>query len=306
MAVAGNLVWMDENINGIQETGEARMSGVMVEAFDANTHQKLAESTTDIDGAYMLDYLEKRDIYIKFTPPAGYSATIAGVTDDAMDSDVDHSYGLNTTRMFSMEPSMVNENIDMGLSFGVLPVDWLDVNARRVNDKHIVSWSTAREVNLSHYHVERRLENETEFSTIPGKVDANENSNRVNHYELPDFDVDKPGIYVYKVKQIDLDGKFTYSKLVKVNHSGETILDMYPNPAKAETNIEVTLSEDSEVKIELYDAASKLIRTIQQTNVQSAGISIYNVNLEDVQAGVYNVIITVNGKSTQKKLIRIE
>ncbi|MBK9735415.1 MAG: T9SS type A sorting domain-containing protein [Saprospiraceae bacterium] len=86
----------------------------------------------------------------------------------------------------------------------------------------------------------------------------------------------------------------------------ETIVDMYPNPAKSETTIEVVLPVDGEVRIELFDAASKLIKVIRKVSTQQSGNTLYNVNLEDVAAGVYNVTITIDGIATQKKLIRIE
>jgi hypothetical protein len=93
---------------------------------------------------------------------------------------------------------------------------------------------------------------------------------------------------------------------VKINDIRDNAIDMYPNPAKSETNIEVVLSNDSDVKIELLDASSKLVKVIKTSDVQVAGNSIYNVNLETIPAGVYNVLITIDGVTTQKKLIRIE
>jgi hypothetical protein len=111
---------------------------------------------------------------------------------------------------------MVNENIDMGIAFGVLPVDWLDISAKRVSNTHVISWSTAREVNVSHYEVERKLDSDTDFKVIPGQIKANGNTAQISDYSHVDNDVDKPGIYVYRVKQVDYDGLFTYSKLVKI------------------------------------------------------------------------------------------
>ncbi|MBP6238077.1 MAG: DUF11 domain-containing protein [Saprospiraceae bacterium] len=306
MATVGNLVWRDDNLNGMQDANEPKVEGVKVEAVEVATGKVVGFDYTDATGEYMLDYLEKQQYYLKFTPPAGFGATIARAASDNMDSDVDHSFGPNTTRSFAMEPSMVNENIDMGLAFGVLPVDWLDVNAKRVNNTHVISWSTAREVNVSHYLVERRLDTEKDFVPIPGKVIANGNTSQISQYTLTDTEVGRPGTYVYRVKQVDFDGQFTYSRWVKLSHSGEQSIDMYPNPARNETNIQVVLSNDSEVKIELLDASSKLVKLVKATSVQSAGDELYHLNLEDVAAGVYNVVITIDGVTSQRKLIRIQ
>ena len=306
MALVGNLVWRDDNLNGIQEASEARVEGVKVEAVDISTGKVAATSYTDASGVYMLDYLEKQQYYFKFTPPTGFGATMPRATMDNMDSDVDHSFGPNTTRAISMEPSMVNENIDFGIAFGILPVDWLDVNARRVNNVHLVTWSTSREVNVSHYEVERKFESDKEFATVPGRVDSKGNTNLISNYSLTDFDVEKSGVYIYRVKQIDLDGQYTYSRLVKVNYNGDTSIDIYPNPAKNETNIQLVLTQDSEVKIELLDATSKLVKVLRKQSVEKAGDMIHNVDLQDIVPGVYNVLITIDEVTVQRKLIRIE
>jgi len=305
MATAGNLVWRDDNLNGVQDAGEPKVEGVKVEAVEISTGKVAGIDYTDEKGEYMLDYLEKQQYYLKFTPPAGYGATLPRAAADHMDSDVDHSFGPNTTRAFSMEPSMVNENIDMGLAFGVLPVDWLEVNAKRVSKAHLITWSTAREVNVSHYIVERRLETQKEFEAIPGIVKANGNTNEISHYEHSDNDAERSGVYVYRVKQVDFDGQYTYSKWVKLIHGAEQSIEMYPNPARNETNIQVVLSNDSEVKIELLDGASKLVKMVRASSIQFAGDETYLLNLHDVAAGVYNVVITIDGVTTQRKLIRI-
>ncbi len=305
-AMAGQLVWVDVNSNGIQDADEPRVEGVMVQAVELATGAVVNTTYTDADGIYELDGLEKQTYFLRFQPPAGMYPTVARAGADNVDSDVDGSNGPNTTRAIAFEPAMVNYNIDMGVSFAPLPVDWLGINAKRVNETHLVTWSVASEMNVSHYVVERRMSTDREFTQIPGEVKAQGNATRTTHYDLVDEDVSKSGVYVYRVKQYDYDGKFTYSPLAKVSHNGENSIDMYPNPARNETTVQVTLSEDAEVKIEMYDAASRLVKVIQTGSLQIAGDMIYKAELEDVPAGVYNVLITIDGVVTQKKLIRIE
>lgn len=59
MGVTGNLVWFDENQNGIQDLSESVAEGVDVTAFDVQTGIALRTTTTDQNGLYELDYLEK-------------------------------------------------------------------------------------------------------------------------------------------------------------------------------------------------------------------------------------------------------
>src|SRR5690606_31251285 len=63
-AIAGNLVWLDENLNGIQDSDELRIAGALVQAMDANSHEMLVETQTEADGSYELGYIEKRNIYL--------------------------------------------------------------------------------------------------------------------------------------------------------------------------------------------------------------------------------------------------
>ncbi len=77
MALAGNLVWLDVNQNGIQDSTEPKMAGVTVKAYDAATHEMIKQTQTDINGEYMIDYLQKKEVYLKFNVPAQYSATIS-------------------------------------------------------------------------------------------------------------------------------------------------------------------------------------------------------------------------------------
>ncbi|MBK9581455.1 MAG: hypothetical protein IPO48_05955 [Saprospiraceae bacterium] len=124
-ATAGNLVWVDSNANGVQESAESRMADVIVQAISVETGAVTSQAVTDAEGTYLLEGLEKQAYYLKFTPPAGYYATVARATTDDKDSDVDHSFGSNTTRAFDMQPANAYENIDMGLAFSPLPVNWL-------------------------------------------------------------------------------------------------------------------------------------------------------------------------------------
>ncbi|MBK9256234.1 MAG: carboxypeptidase regulatory-like domain-containing protein [Saprospiraceae bacterium] len=305
-AKAGNLVWRDENMNGIQEAGEPKVAGIVVQAYDAETHQMIAQAITDSDGAYEIDYLMKKDIYMKFGIPSGYSATYPQATADHMDSDVDHSYGPNTTRRIAMIPGVHNQNIDLGITYGLLPVDWMDVSAKSVNDAHLVSWSTAREVNVSHYIIERRIGDSGDFLEVGEWVTGKGNSNSVNFYEQKLRGIEKSGVYYYRIRQIDIDGKYSYSKIVTVLNDGDTNIRLYPVPATTESTLELTLTRESDLKVELFDASSKLIQLISKTHRADAGEHVFRLNLEDLSGGVYTIVITIEDQVLNRKLIKID
>jgi len=111
-----------------------------------------------------------------------------------LDSDVDHTYGENTTGMYSMDPDYFEDQIDMGLAMGVLPVTWLDVNVTREGRSHLVSWEVADQHNVESYVIQRMLEGEQVFTTLEntrqGAVDT-----EAATYQAKDLNIETEGIY---------------------------------------------------------------------------------------------------------------
>ncbi|HMR89636.1 MAG TPA: SdrD B-like domain-containing protein, partial [Saprospiraceae bacterium] len=305
-ATAGSIVWIDANNNGAREEEEERVEGVKVEAVQVNTGEIVRTAYTDTDGVYMIDGLEKQDYFIRFAPPIGYGLTTPRASLEDIDSDVDGSNGPNTTRTISMQPAQEYKFIDMGLVFGVLPLSWLDVSISKVDQGHNLVWRTTNEVNVSHFEVERMLPKGIGFEKIGSNVPSKGVGASVQSYNLVDSDLEVTGRYIYRVKQVDNDGRFTYSKLVSIEHKGEERVSLYPNPAITHTNIEVLVSEDSEVKIELYDATSKLVQVIEKAHIQNSGLSNYKLDLTNILNGTYNVKVIIDGRVIQKKLIVLE
>ena len=92
-ASLGDKVWEDTNANGIQDNGEAGVSGVTVKLFDC-TGNLISIKTTDTNGNYLFGNLVPADYYVEFTLPAGYTFTTKDSgSDDAKDSDADQTTG---------------------------------------------------------------------------------------------------------------------------------------------------------------------------------------------------------------------
>ena len=300
MAVAGNLVWRDDNINGKQDVGEPKVKGVKVEAIEVSNGAIAASSVTDNDGSYSLDYLESNRYYLRFTVPSGYSATVPAATEDALDSDVNHSFGLNTTRAYDFESGMTNNNIDLGIAFGVLPVNWLEVTAKNSGGKNTILWTVSGEVNVSHYVIERRAEGDIEFVGLPENVKALLSRNREVQYLYTDTDIQSGIKYYYRIKQYDFDGKYSHSKIVYAQSNRDLSVSMYPNPASDFAQLEIN-GDIENSQAELLDAEAKLVRKI----IVTGNTTIIDVN--DLIKGVYTVRVKFgNSVITDSKLIVIK
>ena len=305
MATAGNLVWMDDNNNGIQDPNEPKVSGVLVQAYDAITNQMVGEATTNAVGVYEIDYLDKREVYLKFTPPTGYSPTINAAGDDSMDSDVDHSYGLNTTRKFSLQPGLQLDNIDLGISQGVLPVDWNSISAHREETNNTIKWSTSTEINVDYFQLERRLETESEFYPLTGEKIGSKNK-LVNHYEAYDYDLTNVENYYYRVKQVDYDGTFSYSDEVFVYRpNSRGYIHAYPNPFISHLDIDYVADIGERAFIDVYNRDGMLIKSLIAESGHN-GLNTYRIEMQELPNGIYTISVKIGNLIERMKFVKVE
>ncbi|MBD2700531.1 DUF11 domain-containing protein [Spirosoma sp. BT702] len=133
-ATLGNLVFADNNSNGIQDAGDIPISGVTVTLISNGT--VVATTTTNLSGEYSFTGLTPGVPYsVSFTAPTGYTATAmqAGGT-DATDSDANPITGL--TRSVTLAPGQTNNDIDAGYTPPTSPIAvatlgdyvWVDLN----------------------------------------------------------------------------------------------------------------------------------------------------------------------------------
>jgi len=148
-----------------------------------------------------------------------------------------------------------------------LPVTWLHFRGKTVAKNNLLDWATANEQNTKHYEMERSL-NGTSYNRI-GIVNAAGNSNQTNTYQYTDFGIDRLNseYMFYRLKQIDIDGKFQYSNVVRLRyndkHTANTIV--YPNPTPGRVTILVGDNALVGTMAVLYDINGRLLENIKIT-----------------------------------------
>jgi len=287
MATVGNRVWFDENANGIQEDFEPKAEGVNVQVYNMN-NELVDEDLTDIDGIYEIEYLMKEEYYLKFEAPEGLAFTFADAIDDEdKDSDVTHAMGINTTNPISFKPGEKIINVDAGLLSGVLPLKWKAFSVIAEKEGNDLSWSTSLEINVDYFEVERRLENEDEFISI-NKVEAVGNSTKERNYQYLDLNVDKSGLYYYRIKQLDIDGSFSYSEIQQVTRSNYGSIKAYPNPTSGKVAINGDFDSDEIYSIKI---TNNLGATVYELT-RSTKDGVLEIDLESIPSGVYQLSIS--------------
>ena len=133
--IIGDLVWLDNNGDGIQDAGENGLAGITVSLFDSG-NTLLGSVVTGSDGAYTFEGLASGNYYLTFTnPPTGFVLSpINQGGDNALDSDPDPGNG-GKTATFTLGISETAITWDAGFkTTGVGDFVWLDVNENGIQD----------------------------------------------------------------------------------------------------------------------------------------------------------------------------
>lgn len=108
-----------------------------------------------------------------------------------------------------------------------LPVTWAGFSGIFKQNAVHLKWTTSAEVNNVYYAVERTA-NGAQFDSI-GRVEANTGSNGFNNYSFTDPNPLLQTAY-YRIKQVDKDGHFTYSKVLHVKSTEQGKIQLLQNP----------------------------------------------------------------------------
>ncbi len=165
-----------------------------------------------------------------------------------------------------------------------LPVRLISFTATEQNGIVSLEWKAESEVNFSHYEVERSS-NATAFTEVLFRAARNQVTQTLYS------GVDQPnatGVFYYRLKMVDKDGKFAYSDIVSIKINSKIFITISPNPVKDRMTVK-GLSEGSTLRI--MDLSGKLILSKIVRNNSSQ-----QVDLPQVPAGMY--ILQVLDNST--------
>ena len=181
-------------------------------------------------------------------------------------------------------------------SNSTLPVTLLNFSAAYRNGVTALSWETENEVNFSHYEIERKSETGSDYVTIASKQ-ANGNTGRSVYSSSDNISSINDAVVYYRLKMVDVDGKFTYSNVIMVRKEKKAIsgISLSPNPVISSANATVRFdaSRAAVVNLRIVDMAGRQVLA-QQNNVSEGTNSIQVNNLNRLQPGIY-IIQLVNG-----------
>jgi hypothetical protein len=178
-----------------------------------------------------------------------------------------------------------------------LPVTWLYVRGSMERQSAVLTWATASEQNTSHFIVECSSDG-AEFSSV-GEIKAAGNSSSSKTYSFTHTNP-ASGFLYYRLKQVDLDGKYTYSKVIRLfngTHLQASVVG--PNPVLHT----VHLIEPSHVlvkKIQVHDMSGRIVLTKVFESVNNN----FSVSLADLSAGNYVLTVHYQDRVQSFKIVK--
>jgi hypothetical protein len=160
---------------------------------------------------------------------------------DAVEDIVINEYGAGGVAGANGGSPGRNGIVVVRVSFKILPVEFVDFKAEYLNSDNgaALTWSTAKEWENSHFEIERSMNGIKDFKKV-GEVQGMGWKDSVSEYEFRDNGLPLKGSDVYyRLKQIDFNGRYSYSKVVSVKVPGAKVTQgvwrAYPNPTNGES-----------------------------------------------------------------------
>jgi len=184
-----------------------------------------------------------------------------------------------------------NSIVQVEAACALLPVELTFFNGKEQNGAVLLNWQTALEKNSSYFQVEHSQDG-IHFTAI-GKVASNGTSNQLHNYSFRHTSPSKGNNY-YRLKEVDIDGKYAYSNIVPIETTPFFDVELYPNPTTGYVKLKGELVEGT---VRLTDITGRLI-------TEQALPDHYWLDLTREPEGMYLIEILMNNERIIKRVVK--
>lgn len=225
-----------------------------------------------------------------------------GQNPDKVDTD-----GNNTCdNVDDLIPGSTSKCICGYAQLGPLPVELVSFDAVLDGSNVVLNWETASEGNNAGFAVEHS-DNGAPFEEVAFVPGAG-NSLNVNDYTFTVNDI-SVGLHKFRLKQVDLDGGFTYSSTVEVTSEvpGTHVLsDAYPNPFNPSTSFSLAVSHQQNVTIDVYDMLGRQVSELFRGTLEANVARTFSVNATNWTSGTYTVVVEGESFRDSRNLVLLK
>lgn len=205
-------------------------------------------------------------------------------------------------------PSLPNNGSSAGFWVDVifstvlpLPVTYLYFDATKKNLNAELKWATTSEENNSGFKIERSVDG-LDWSILSFVAGVGNSQTEVD-YNYVDLNLNG-GTYYYRLIQVDLDGRETFSKIDAVTIDVSPVLEMlqnYPNPFNNTTTVQINIPKPCHVQLFIYDNMGRMVKSLIDEE-RMAGNYDVQVNKNGLMAGIYYCKLSALSQSLVRKL----
>lgn len=193
-------------------------------------------------------------------------------------------------------------NFGIAQSLSVLPIELLSFDAVYNGHSTDINWVTASETNNDYFIVERSTDaqNFEMIAKVASKAKGGSSTSNL-FYELNDPDVER-GVYYYRLKQVDYDGKLSYSRVAIVVIEDHQALTVVPNPTDNMAEISYESYSMGVALLKVYDTRGRLV--VAKELVCTKGNNKYSLDLQNEMSGMFYIVLSVGDKVYNTKLLK--
>ncbi len=193
-----------------------------------------------------------------------------------------------------------------------LPVELTKFSAKVVGNSVILNWETATEVNNFGFEIQRQTS--TPLLTYKwekiGFHEGHGNSSFPNKYTFIDSNP-FTGLNNYRLKQIDIDGKYFYSNMITVSFENlvkYSFAPNYPNPFNATTNFLFTILNSENVSLIIYNIMGEKVAEIISEDLEAGKhlVSWNTLDRQEISSGIYFARLTAGEYFKTRKIILLK
>lgn len=186
-----------------------------------------------------------------------------------------------------------------------LPVTLGAFSVIKQGDFAVLNWKTSTEINTDHFEVERSYDG-VNFTSVAMKAAAGNTSSDVNYQHSDPINYNYPIVY-YRLKTVDQDTRFSYSKIVALRLSNGPIKNMtvFPNPFTTDLKLQINSLSETTGTVRISNAIGQVVYNRNIILQKGENIVVLTSGLETLKPGMHLMeVITTQGKVTQKIIKR--
>jgi hypothetical protein len=179
-----------------------------------------------------------------------------------------------------------------------LPVQLSSFTATVLNQRNVIlQWTTLSEINNYGFYIQRRRQSDSTWYELPNVfIPGHGTTNEPQHYSFIDSTLPGPGIWWYRLKQVDLDGTAHFTEPISVNVVANVVervlptkfalAQNYPNPFNPSTTIEFALPKSVHATLKVFDLLGREVATLVDEQLPPGNYK-REWHAQDMASGVY-------------------